>query len=150
MGIGVEGLADVIGQERKIDVEARAEQDRVKDVRTAVAEVYGLSVDGGHPWFDFDAALGHQRKEEPELERWPGLARPLLFGPLTPTSFRMSGRDSLADAPQRFAAEVQAFGCMPTNELEPAQVGQLQALAEARGDEAFSRFVAALVPHATR
>lgn len=83
---------------------------------------------------------------EPELERWPDLARPLMFGPLTPVSFRMSGRDSLPDAPQRFAAEVRVFGCMPSNELDPMQIGQLRALAGARGDAAFSRWVAALVP----
>jgi hypothetical protein len=79
---------------------------------------------------------------EPDLERWPELARPLMFGPLTPMSFRMSGRDSLPDAPQRFAAEVQAFGCMPSNELMPMQISQLQGLAEARGDEGFSQYVA--------
>jgi dimethylaniline monooxygenase (N-oxide forming) len=81
---------------------------------------------------------------EPELERWPELARPLLFGPLSPISFRMSGRDSLPDAPQRFAADAQAFGCMPSNELAPMQVEQLQALAGARGDGGFSRYVAAI------
>ena len=83
---------------------------------------------------------------EPELERWPDLARPLMFGPLTPMSFRMSGRDSLPDAPQRFAAEVRAFGCMPSNELTPRHIGQLQALANSRGDEAFSRYVEAVAP----
>jgi thioredoxin reductase len=85
---------------------------------------------------------------EPELERWPELARSLMFGPLTPMSFRMSGRDSLPDAPRRFAAEVQAFGCIPSNQLVPMQIGQLQALAGARGDEAFSRYVAAVCPRA--
>jgi flavin-binding monooxygenase-like protein len=85
---------------------------------------------------------------EPELDRWPDLARPLMFGPLTPMSFRMSGRDSLPDAPQRFAAEVQAFGCMPSNQLALMQIGQLQALAGARGDEAFSRYVATVCPRA--
>jgi hypothetical protein len=84
---------------------------------------------------------------EPELERWPDLARPLIFGPLTPMSFRMSGRDSLPDAPERFAAEVQAFGCVPSNELAPMQIGQLQALAGARGDDAFSQLVATVCPH---
>jgi hypothetical protein len=79
---------------------------------------------------------------EPELDRWPELARPLMFGPLTPMSFRMSGRDSLPDAPQRFAADVQAFGCIPSNELMPMQIGQLQGLAKARGDEGFSQYVA--------
>jgi hypothetical protein len=88
------------------------------------------------------------RREEPELERWPELARPLMFGPLTPVSFRMSGRDSLADAPERFAAEVQAFGCVPSNQLIPMQIGQLQGLAEARGDETFSRYVATVCPSA--
>jgi hypothetical protein len=83
---------------------------------------------------------------EPELERWPDLARPLMFGPLTPMSFRMSGRDSLPDAPERFAADVQAFGCIPSNELAPTQIGQLQALAGARSDEAFNRYVAAVCP----
>jgi cation diffusion facilitator CzcD-associated flavoprotein CzcO len=83
---------------------------------------------------------------EPELERWPDLARPLMFGPLAPVSFRMSGRDSLPDAPQRFANEVKTFGCMPSNELTPLQVAQLRTLAHARGDEAFSRYVAAICP----
>ena len=85
---------------------------------------------------------------EPELERWPELARPLMFGPLTPMSFRMSGRDSLADAPERFATEVKAFGCVPSNQLMPMQIGQLQGLAEARRDEAFSRYVATVCPRA--
>jgi hypothetical protein len=85
---------------------------------------------------------------EPELERWPDLARPLMFGPLTPMSFRMSGRDSLPEAPQRFAADVQAFGCVPSNDLAPMHVGQLEGLAEARGDAAFSRYVATVCPRA--
>jgi hypothetical protein len=71
-----------------------------------------------------------------------------MFGPLTPMSFRMSGRDSLPDAPQRFAADVQAFGCVPSNQLAPMQIGQLQALAGARGDETFSRYVATVCPRA--
>jgi hypothetical protein len=69
-----------------------------------------------------------------------------MFGPLTPVSFRMSGRDSLPDAAERFSAEVQCFGCMSSNELAPMQIAQLQALAAARGDEAFSRYVAAVTP----
>ena len=85
---------------------------------------------------------------EPEVEHWPELARALMFGPLTPMSFRMSGRDSLPDAPQRFAADVRTFGAVPSNQLAPMQIGQLKGLAEARGDEAFSRYVATVCPHA--
>jgi len=79
---------------------------------------------------------------EPELHRWPELARELMFGPLTPTSFRLSGRDSLRDAPQCFATEAQAFGCIKSGKFAPEQIAQLQALAGARADEVFSRYVA--------
>jgi hypothetical protein len=85
---------------------------------------------------------------EPQLDHWPGLSRQLMFGPLTPASFRMNGRDSLADAPQRFAAEVQTFGCMTSEKFEPKQIAQLQALAGARSDESFSQYVASVCPPA--
>jgi hypothetical protein len=67
-----------------------------------------------------------------------------MFGPLAPVSFRMSGRNSLPDAPARFAQEVQSFGCTPSNELMPMQIAQLQALASARGNESFTRYVGAV------
>jgi 2-polyprenyl-6-methoxyphenol hydroxylase-like FAD-dependent oxidoreductase len=82
---------------------------------------------------------------EPELGRWPELARPLLFGPLSPMSFRMSGRDSIPDAPARFSEDVRAFGCMPSNGLTPMQIGQLQALAGACGNETFQRYVETVI-----
>ena len=78
---------------------------------------------------------------EPELHRWPELARELMFGPLPPASFRMSGRDNLPDAPKRFATEAQAFGCIKSGKFAPEQIAQLQALGRARGDEVFSRYV---------
>ncbi len=81
---------------------------------------------------------------EPNLGQWPELGRGLMFGPLTPASFRMTGRDSLPDAPARFAEEIKAFGCMSSDQLTPMQAGQLQALAGARHDEAFARFVASV------
>jgi dimethylaniline monooxygenase (N-oxide forming) len=83
---------------------------------------------------------------EPELARWPELTRAFLFGPLSAVSFRMSGHDSLADAAERYADEIQAFGCMPSHELSPMQSAQLHALADARGDEAFRRHIAAVAP----
>jgi hypothetical protein len=71
-----------------------------------------------------------------------------MFGPLTPASFRMNGRDSADDAPQRFATEVQASGCMTSDKFEPMQIAQLQALAGARADESFSEYVASVCPPA--
>jgi hypothetical protein len=58
----------------------------------------------------------------------------------------MSGHDSVPDAPQHFAREIQASGCMPSNKFAPTQIGQLQALAGARGDDAFGRYVARVCP----
>jgi hypothetical protein len=83
---------------------------------------------------------------EPDLARWPEFARALLFGPLAAVSFRLNGRDSLPDAPARFAEQVRQFNCIPTPELTPTQRAQLQALAAARGNQAFTEFVAAVAP----
>ena len=54
---------------------------------------------------------------EPRLERWPGLQRALLFGPLAPSCFRLEGPDALPDAPATFAREAAAFGAITDNEL---------------------------------
>ena len=78
---------------------------------------------------------------EPDLHQWPELARALLFGPLSPVTFRLSGRDSLPEAPLRVAQDATAFGAIPTSEFTPEQQARLQALAAARHDAAFVRFV---------
>lgn len=78
---------------------------------------------------------------EPELRQWPELVRELLFGPLTPISFRLSGPDSLPEAARRVVEEARIFGAVPTSALTPEQKAQLQALAAARGEPSFARFV---------
>jgi cation diffusion facilitator CzcD-associated flavoprotein CzcO len=65
---------------------------------------------------------------EPSLERWPDLAIPLLFGPLSPVSFRLEGRDALPDAPARVITEAAAFGAVPSSVPTPAQSEQLEEL----------------------
>jgi len=74
---------------------------------------------------------------EPEIERWPELARILFFGPLSPISFRLSGRDSLPDAPQRTFEDAFVFGIAPTSQLTTEQCARLQSLAAARNDPGF-------------
>ena len=54
---------------------------------------------------------------EPHLENWPHLHRALLFGPLTPSSFRLEGPDALSDAPARFERDAAAFGAIMSNEM---------------------------------
>ena len=78
---------------------------------------------------------------EPDLGRHPDLARPLLFGPLTPISYRISGRDSLPDAVARTLADAATFGVVPSLDLLPEQRAQLQAVAAASRDLDFAAFV---------
>lgn len=54
---------------------------------------------------------------EPDVDSWPHLRRALLFGPLTPSCFRLEGPDALADAPTRLARDAAAFGAITSNEL---------------------------------
>lgn len=54
---------------------------------------------------------------EPCLDNWPHLRRALLFGPLTPSCFRLEGPDALPDAPERFAREAAAFGAITSNDM---------------------------------
>jgi cation diffusion facilitator CzcD-associated flavoprotein CzcO len=49
---------------------------------------------------------------EPDLRRWPDLRRALLFGPLSPASFRIAGPDRRADAPEAAAAAAASFGAI--------------------------------------
>ncbi len=51
---------------------------------------------------------------EPDVRDWPDLVRPLLFGPLTPISYRLSGRDCLADARESLLGDAAAFGVVPS------------------------------------
>jgi hypothetical protein len=78
---------------------------------------------------------------EPDLKQWPQLAKALLFGPLSPISFRLNGRDSLASAPEMVAEDAKAFGAIPNGQLGPKQQNELQSLAAARNDPDFSAFV---------
>lgn len=76
---------------------------------------------------------------EPVLADWPELTRALLFGPLSPMSFRLHGPDALLDAAQRVAEDAAAFGAVPEATLPPDQRAQLQTLAAAHGDPGLAR-----------
>lgn len=51
---------------------------------------------------------------EPDLAAWPELERALLFGPLSPASFRLQGPHALADAATRTTSAATAFGNIKT------------------------------------
>ena len=79
---------------------------------------------------------------EPDPAAWPALERALLFGPLAPSSFRLSGHDALPDAAALFAAEAATFGCIDDNELSPREARYLGQLAAAREDAVLARIAA--------
>lgn len=60
---------------------------------------------------------------EPDLSRWPDLERALLFGPLSPVSFRLQGPDSLEDAPALTTAAAASFGGIRSPELNDEERG---------------------------
>ncbi len=86
---------------------------------------------------DFARAAG----VEPDLEQFPELARALLFGPLTPAGFRLSGRDRLPEAQERFARDAAAYRDAAVNQWTPERRQQLERVTEARRDDVFSRVV---------
>ena len=79
---------------------------------------------------------------EPRPAQAPMLARALLFGPLTATSFRLQGRDALAGAAAVVADEAACFGAIADPALTPAERDQLSRLADARDDAALAGLAA--------
>lgn len=74
---------------------------------------------------------------EPDLAEWPKLERALLFGPLSPISFRLSGIDAHPRAPSKARAAAAAFGAIRGDEYtaeekamrQLVETGKLQATA---------------------
>jgi hypothetical protein len=60
---------------------------------------------------------------EPDPARWPGLERALLFGPLSPASFRLQGPDSLPDAARRTKEAAAAFGAIVSKQFTADEQG---------------------------
>ncbi|PXX07369.1 flavin-containing monooxygenase [Mycolicibacterium moriokaense] len=72
---------------------------------------------------------------EPNLLNWPHLRRALLFGPLTPSCFRLDGPDALPDAPARFARDAAAFGAIASNDLTDREQKYWSLVQSAMADE---------------
>ena len=58
----------------------------------------------------------------PEPMDWPELCEPLLFGPMLPPRYRLSGPGALPDAEEQFAAQLAAS---PRAPVDPADVAAL-------------------------
>lgn len=65
---------------------------------------------------------------EPDPQAWGDLERALLFGPLSPASYRLSGPDALPDAPERVRRAAAEFGAIVSPELTAVERAQLAAV----------------------
>ena len=65
---------------------------------------------------------------EPDPQAWGDLERALLFGPLSPASYRLSGPDAMPDAPERVRRAAAEFGAIVNPEFTPAERAQLAAV----------------------
>ncbi|MGR9172217.1 flavin-containing monooxygenase [Rhizobium sp. KDH_Rht_773_N] len=66
---------------------------------------------------------------EPDLARWPQLKRALLFGPLSPASFRLQGPHALADAAARVEAQAAEFGAITSPDFTAEELAIRNLLA---------------------
>ena len=60
----------------------------------------------------------------PDPMDWPELTEPLLFGPLLPPRYRLSGPGAMPDAPELFAGQL---GASPRAPVDPADVEALRS-----------------------
>jgi dimethylaniline monooxygenase (N-oxide forming) len=79
---------------------------------------------------------------EPLPAQAPEIARALLFGPLTATSFRLQGPHALAEAAAVVADEAACFGAVPSPSFTQTEGDQLRQLAAARHDAELTRLAA--------
>jgi hypothetical protein len=66
---------------------------------------------------------------EPDLARWPQLKRALLFGPLSPASFRLQGPHALADAARKVEAQAAEFGAITSPDFTAEELAIRNLLA---------------------
>ncbi|MFC0385723.1 flavin-containing monooxygenase [Muricoccus vinaceus] len=65
---------------------------------------------------------------EPDADLWPELRRALLFGPLSPASFRLVGPDRCAGAAARIAADAASFGCLASPMITTEEAARWESI----------------------
>lgn len=68
---------------------------------------------------------------EPDPDAWPALKRALLFGPLSPASYRLAGPDAAPDASRWLDEDAAAFRVIDSVEFTPMELAQLAAVGRA-------------------
>lgn len=80
------------------------------DLREGLARARAARAMGPSPMHMPAVLFARRAGVEPDPRDWPELERALLFGPLSPASFRLVGPDARADAPARTMEAACAFG----------------------------------------
>jgi dimethylaniline monooxygenase (N-oxide forming) len=75
---------------------------------------------------------------EPKPAEMPQIARALMFGPLTATSFRLVGLDAIDGATDIIARDAARYGAIPEPALSDSECDRLAKLADARQDPALA------------
>jgi hypothetical protein len=84
--------------------------------------------------------LAEQLGVAPEPVDWPELAGPLMFGPLLPPRYRLSGPGAAPDAAARFSEQLAASPCAP---VDPADLDALRGFGWERTANAIAGFIPA-------
>jgi hypothetical protein len=77
----------------------------------------------------FALTLSEALGVSPDAADWPDIAEPLLFGPMLPPRYRLSGPGALPDASARFAEQLAASPGAP---VDPIDVEALRAFNDGR------------------
>lgn len=68
---------------------------------------------------------------EPDPESWPELRRALVFGPLSPASFRLHGPDRREDAAARLRADAASFGGLAAQAMTAEEEARWRGIRDA-------------------
>ena len=106
--------------------EGEPKPDQVRDALTTGA--YQPVRGAGVPMHVMAMLFSRLGGVEPDFTDYPDLERALLFGPLSPASFRLTGADAEASAYERTIRSAEAFGHIVGKEFSPEQSGLRAAI----------------------
>ena len=75
--------------------------------------------------------FAHLAGVEPEPDQWPALKRALLFGPLSPASYRLAGPDAAPEASAWLEEDAAAFRVIDGADFTEMELAQLGAVGRA-------------------
>lgn len=148
-GLGFAGLFHIAGpslptlelQGRWIAAQWSGQRPAIAAEQFAQGLAAARGVRGESPMHALAVMFARLAGVEPDPAEHSDLARALLFGPLSPASFRLRGAHRLDDAPERTHAAAAAFGAIGDGDWTAEQRAQVAALAGAGNDVHLAQLV---------